>query len=97
MKLKGDVLGIPYDFRLSTIRKFKKSWWNSNDPRIVVPKAFGLGYDINLYQLKRRNPLLFNLFLAGLATVAVSHLVGLVDNSESEVDIEGENPEPSAE
>ncbi len=94
MKLKGDLLGIPYDLRLSTIRNFKQRWWNSDDPRIIVPKAFGLGYDINLYQLKRRNPVLFNLFLAGLAAVAVSNLVGLTNKSPGE-DVESESPEPS--
>ena len=97
MKLKGDILGIPYDLRFSTIRKFKQRWWNSDDPRIIVPKAFGLGYDLNLYQLKRRNPFLFNLFIAGLATVAVSNLIGLTGDKASETDSESENPEPSAE
>lgn len=97
MKLKGDILGIPYDLRLSTIRNFKRRWWNSEDPRIIVPKAFGLGYDINLYQLKRRNPILFNLFLAGLAAVAVSNLIGLTGEEASETESESENPEPSTE
>ena len=95
MKLKGDVLGIPYDLTLSTLKNFKKRWWNADDPRIVVPKAFGLGYDINLYQLKKKNPVLFNLFLAGLAAVAVSNLVGITDKKPGE-DSESESPEPSA-
>ena len=95
MKLKGDVLGIPYDLTLSTLRNFKKRWWNADDPRIIVPKAFGLGYDINLYQQKHKNPVLFNLFLAGIAAVAVSNLIGITDNKSIE-EAESENPEPSA-
>lgn len=88
MKLSGKVLGIPYDFKLSTIRKFRRTWWNSDEPRIIVPKAFGLGYDLNLYQLRHKKPLLFNLFIAGLAAVALSRLLGLID--EDQPDEEGD-------
>lgn len=86
MKLDGKVLGIPYDFHPATLRKFRQRWWNAEDPRIIVPKAFGLGYDINLYQLKRRQPVLFNLFLAGLAAVAISRLIGSNDNRDETKD-----------
>ena len=92
MKLSGKVLGIPYDFHPATLRKFRQRWWNEEDPRIIVPKAFGLGYDINLYQLRRRQPVLFNLFLAGLAAVAISRLVGLTEENEDKLK-DGRNEE----
>ncbi len=93
MKLSGDILGIPYDFRLKSLRQFRERWWNKDDERIIIPKAFGLGYDINLYQLRRQQPLLFNLFMAGLAAVVIIKLLGPADNepNEEELDSQPEN------
>ena len=79
MKLTGDFLGIPYDFRLKSWRRFRQRWWNKDDQRIIVPKAFGLGYDVNLYQLRKQQPLLFKLLLAGAAAVIVARLLGLTE------------------
>jgi hypothetical protein len=28
--------------------------WNANDSRLLTPKAFGWGFDLNLYQVARR-------------------------------------------
>jgi len=86
MKLSGDVLGIPYDFSLKSLRQFRRRWWNKDDERIIVPKAFGLGYDINLYQLRRQQPLLFNLLMAGLAAVVIAKLLGLADGKPNEAE-----------
>lgn len=59
MKLYGRVLGVPYDFRLPTWNKLKSHYWNPEDERIFIPRAFGVGWDINLYRFRERYPALF--------------------------------------
>ena len=54
MKSNGTFLGLPYDFRPPTLARFRQRLWNRKDRRLVVPKAFGWGYDVNLYELLRR-------------------------------------------
>jgi hypothetical protein len=50
-KKVGSFLGIPYDWRKLSLVRLKSRWWNPNDPRFLTPKAFGWGYDFNLYRL----------------------------------------------
>ena len=54
----GRVVGIPYDFRMPTVERIQSRFWNPDDERIIVPLVFGIGWTINLYQLKRRAQLL---------------------------------------
>jgi len=54
MKKTGKFLNIPYDFRLPTWKRIKERCWNSNDPQIFTPKAFGYGWTINFYQVLRK-------------------------------------------
>jgi hypothetical protein len=51
---KGRFLGIPYDWTRPTVERLRKSVWNPDEPRIVVPKAYGWGYELNLAALRRR-------------------------------------------
>jgi hypothetical protein len=51
MAKTGTWLGIPYDWRRPTKERFKSRWWNPDDPRILTPRAFGWGYDLNFYWL----------------------------------------------
>jgi hypothetical protein len=50
----GNVAFVPYDFRIPTLERIKAAWWNPDDERIITPRAFGVGWAINLYQLRRR-------------------------------------------
>ena len=50
----GRFLGIPFDLRPLTRARLKGRSWNPNDRRLWTPKAFGWGYDLNLYELARR-------------------------------------------
>lgn len=50
----GKFLGIPYDWRPPTWQRVKQRWWNPNDRRLVTPKTFGWGFDLNLYELAAR-------------------------------------------
>lgn len=49
--VQGRVAGIPYDLRRPTGSRLASRWWNPDDRRIFTPKAFGWGYDINLYRI----------------------------------------------
>jgi uncharacterized protein DUF5808 len=53
-KLTGKFLGIPYDWRRPTLARYRSRWWNPKDRRIVTPRAFGWGWDFNLYEVARR-------------------------------------------
>jgi hypothetical protein len=54
----GRILGVPYDYRIPTVARVRASLWNPEDERIIVPLVFGIGWTLNLYQLKRRAQLL---------------------------------------
>ncbi|MBO0851387.1 MAG: hypothetical protein J2P20_18145 [Pseudonocardia sp.] len=51
---QGKLLGIPYDMRRPTTARFRARWWNPDEPRLFTPKAFGWGYDVNVYRLFHR-------------------------------------------
>ena len=53
-KHTGKFLGVPYDWRAPTWERYKSRWWNTKDRRIVMPRAFGWGYDFNLAEVARR-------------------------------------------
>jgi uncharacterized protein DUF5808 len=52
----GTFLGVPYDWRRPTVARYKERMWNPEEPRLIVPRAFGWGYDINLARLLRVKP-----------------------------------------
>jgi hypothetical protein len=69
MNLKGRIAGtIPYDFERPSVRKEIGTWWNPGSDRIVVPRAFGVGWALNLAALRRRYPVVF---WAGVALAAL--------------------------
>ena len=48
----GKVAGlVPYDFRLPTVARLKESFWNPADSQVFTPRAFGVGWSINVYAL----------------------------------------------
>lgn len=49
LKKTGTWPGVPYDWRRPTKARLRSRWWNPDDPRFFTPKAFGWGYDLNLY------------------------------------------------
>ncbi len=46
---QGRFVGLPYDFRRPTAARARARFWNPNDRRILTPKTFGWGLDLNLY------------------------------------------------
>jgi hypothetical protein len=53
-KHTGKFLGVPYDWRRPTWKRYQSRWWNPKDRRIVMPRAFGWGWDFNLAEIARR-------------------------------------------
>jgi hypothetical protein len=51
----GKFLGIPYDWRAPTKARYRSRMWNPGEPRFITPRAFGWGYDFNLYRLFHRS------------------------------------------
>ena len=47
----GTFLGAPYDWRRPTVARVKERLWNPDDPRLIVPRVFGWGFEINLARL----------------------------------------------
>ncbi|MBN2247339.1 MAG: DUF1648 domain-containing protein [Coriobacteriia bacterium] len=45
---QGHVLGMPYDFRGASVERIGSRVWNPADPRILMPRMFGVGWTINL-------------------------------------------------
>lgn len=46
---QGRFAGIPYDWRPPTVQRLKARWWNPGDRRLITPRSFGWGWDLNLY------------------------------------------------
>jgi len=48
----GELFGIfPYDWRIPTLGRVRSTVWDRNNPRLLVPTVFGVGWTINLYPL----------------------------------------------
>jgi hypothetical protein len=47
----GDVGGVPYDFRPPTAEKLLRSLWDADNPKVMVPHGFGVGWSVNLARL----------------------------------------------
>ena len=45
--IQGRFLGMPYDFRLPTLRKIVRRMYQPGGP-MMVPKVWGAGWTINL-------------------------------------------------
>ncbi|MCL6550203.1 MAG: DUF5808 domain-containing protein [Acidothermus cellulolyticus] len=50
----GKLGPIPYDLRTPTPQRLLRSVWSPEDPHILVPRAFGVGWSINFAALRRR-------------------------------------------
>ena len=48
---QGRFLKMPYDLRKPTAGRAQARLWNPHDRRLLTPKAYGWGYDLNFYWL----------------------------------------------
>jgi len=44
---QGRVLGMPYEFRPPTASSLMERLWNPADPRVWMPRSFGVGWTVN--------------------------------------------------
>ena len=44
----GTVCCVPYDFRPPTPARLRAAWWSPEDPRLLTPRDFGVGWAVNL-------------------------------------------------
>lgn len=44
----GRIGFVPYDLRPPTLARVRAAWWNPDDDRLVTPRAFGVGWSVNL-------------------------------------------------
>lgn len=49
----GDLYGIPYDYRAPSADKVRATYWSPDDSRILMPKVFGWGWDVNVGRVVR--------------------------------------------
>ncbi|HLZ07790.1 MAG TPA: DUF5808 domain-containing protein, partial [Chloroflexota bacterium] len=50
----GTVAGIfPYDLRVPTGERIRATFWNPDNPNIIVPTLFGVGWTLNAGALLR--------------------------------------------
>ena len=50
----GQLAGfLPYEFRPPTVERVRERWWNPDDPRVLTPHVFGVGWSVNLARLVR--------------------------------------------
>jgi hypothetical protein len=48
----GRVVGfVPYDLRIPTWDRVRATFWNPDNPHVVVPTVFGVGWSVNFYAL----------------------------------------------
>ena len=44
---------VPYDLRLPTLARVRQEYWAPQDPALLRPHAFGVGWGVNLGRLAR--------------------------------------------
>ena len=48
----GTLFGrIPYDWRPPTLTRMRETFWNAENPSVIVPTLFGVGWSINVAAL----------------------------------------------
>ncbi len=51
----GKLAGVvPYDLRPPTLERVRSRLWNPDDPHVLVPHVFGVGWTINAAALVKR-------------------------------------------
>ena len=72
MDNQGRVMGlIPYDYRRPSLKRYRERMWNPGEEKLVTPKATGVGWTFNFYQLREKYPHLFYILLALVAIRAI--------------------------
>lgn len=51
---QGRFLGLPYNWKRPTWAELRRAYWDPDERRVIVPKTYGWGLDINFAALLRR-------------------------------------------
>ncbi len=46
----GRILNVPYDFRMPTMERLRRRFWNPDESRVFTPAVFGVGWSLNFFQ-----------------------------------------------
>lgn len=50
---QGTVAGVvPYDLRPPTVDRIRATLWDPDNPSLLVPQAFGVGWTLNLARVR---------------------------------------------
>lgn len=67
----GKILGlVPYDFRTPSLQRARRTFWNPDDERCLVPTLFRVGWTVNIRSVPRHP------FQAGLLAALIVELKG---------------------
>ena len=44
---------VPYELRVPTPQRARERWWSPDDPRLLQPAVFGVGWTLNVGRLLR--------------------------------------------
>ena len=48
----GSLFGwLPYDFRRPTLQRVRDTFWAPDNPKVVMPRVYGIGWDLNVGRL----------------------------------------------
>jgi hypothetical protein len=48
---QGRMAGLPYDLRPPTLHRLRATLWDPDNPALVVPHVFGVGWTVNFARL----------------------------------------------
>ena len=51
---QGRFLGLPYNWKPATPAELRRAYWDPDESRLIVPKTYGWGLDINFAALFQR-------------------------------------------
>lgn len=51
---RGEIGGIPYNFRVWEWPEVARSYWNPESDQILSPRPLGIGWSVNVAALSRR-------------------------------------------
>ena len=54
----GTLAGLPYDLRVPTLQRVRERLWDPDNPQVITPTVFGLGFGVNFGAVARRLGLL---------------------------------------
>ena len=61
---RGKIGLVPYDFRVPTLERIRRAFWNGADDRIFTPEPLGIGWAVNVHSVLERLRLIREAYLS---------------------------------